>query len=54
VVLPICLAAAVAVGWTFHRLVERHFLNPSSGPSPSGMASAQPAPPILQPEGAVR
>ena len=54
VVLPICLAAAIAVGWAFHRLVERHFLNPSSGPSPSGMASAQPAPPILQPEGAVR
>ena len=54
VVLPICLAAAIAVGWAFHYLVERHFLNPSSGPSPSGMASAQPARPILQAEGTVR
>ena len=48
VVLPISLVAAIAVGWAFHQLVERHFLNPSSGPSPSGMASAQPARPILQ------
>ena len=43
VVLPICLAAAIAVGWAFHHLVERHFLNASPGPSPSGLASAQPA-----------
>ena len=27
ITLPICVAAAVAVGWMFHRLVERHFLN---------------------------
>ena len=53
VVLPICLAAAIAVGWAFHRLVERHFLNPSSGPSPSGLASEQPARPTLQAEGTV-
>ena len=54
VVLPICLVAAIAVGWAFHYFIERHFLNPSSGPSPSGLASAQPAQPILQAEGTVR
>jgi hypothetical protein len=26
-VIPACVAAAIGVGWAFHRLVERHFLN---------------------------
>jgi peptidoglycan/LPS O-acetylase OafA/YrhL len=51
IVLPICMVAAIAVGWAFHRAVERHFLNPSSGPSPSGLASPEPARPVLQPDG---
>ena len=51
IVLPICMVAAIAVGTAFWYAVERHFLNRSSGPSPSGMASAQPAPPVLRPDG---
>lgn len=54
VVLPICLAVAVVVGWAFHRVVERRFLNPPSNLSPSGIAATESITPILRPEGASR
>ncbi len=44
VVLPVCLAAAVAVGWGFHLVVERRFLNRPSVAAPSGF-SADASPP---------
>jgi peptidoglycan/LPS O-acetylase OafA/YrhL len=40
IVIPVCVAVAVVVGWGFHRLVERHFLNaPTSPPAPAERAS---------------
>jgi len=47
VVVPVSVAAAVAVGWAFHVLVERHFLNRPASPSPSGLASGAGVSPSL-------
>lgn len=33
VTVPVCVTAAVACGWAFHRLVERRFLNPPAATS---------------------
>lgn len=51
IVLPVCVAVAVVVGWAFHRLVERHFLNRTPGPSTSGFTSpaTEPAAPAAPP-----
>ena len=38
VVLPVCLVAAIAVGWGFHVVIERHFLNRPSVAAPSGFS----------------
>lgn len=35
VILPTCVAAALAGGWAFHLLVERHFLNGRVGEAPA-------------------
>jgi peptidoglycan/LPS O-acetylase OafA/YrhL len=29
ITVPLCLLVAIPVGWIFHVLVEKHFLNPS-------------------------
>lgn len=42
-VIPVCVAVAVVVGWAFHMAVERHFLNRGSSSSSSGFASGGPA-----------
>lgn len=55
VVIPVCVAVAVLVGWLFWCGVERHFLNRSSvGREPSGMVSNTPLPatePVLARDG---
>ncbi len=43
VVIPIVSAAAVAFGWAFHFLVERHFLNIPISPGERGVESTPPA-----------